>query len=239
MFKMLGGIAMNGGQRSAIGKIFDVPSLPRTFVPRPDELKKLREAVLFSKKTPQKIELFGPAGAGKTALAACLANEEGISAAFPDGVVWITMGSSPNLILCYTKTAEFIDGDFHTFISILQAKTYLSNLLSHRSCLIILDDLHSMENLAALDIIGPDFRRLFTTRRPELFPSLEAQKVPLNVMTNQQSLMTLGNLTNRKVEELPPEAYDIIIECNNHPFELTMIGSILRDLPDQWRFFFH
>lgn len=233
---------MFGSQRSVIGKLFDVPGLPRTFVARPDEQKKLREAILTSnrqapayKKTAQKIELFGPSGVGKTTLAASLANDESIQAAFPDGIIWITIGPNPNLILCYTRTAEFMDGDFHTFISILQAKTFLSNLLAGRACLMILDDLHSMESLMAFDIIGPDCRLLFTTRRPELFTALDAQKISLNVMNNQQSLMVLGNLTNRKVDELPSEAYDIIIECDNHPFELTMIGSILRDLPDQWR----
>ncbi|MCL6589859.1 MAG: hypothetical protein K6U80_07900 [Firmicutes bacterium] len=229
-------------QRPAIGKLFDVPNLPRTFVPRPDELKMLREAVLASnrqapayKRNTRKIELFGPAGTGKTTLAASLAYDESIQAAFFDGIIWITVGPNPNLILCYTKIAECLDGDFHTFISILQAKAYISNLLADRAILLVLDDLHSLEDLAAFDIFGANCRLLFTTRRPELFPTVDAQKIPLQVMNIQQSLMVLGNLTSRKMDELPPEAYDIIIECDNHPFELTMIGSILHDFPSQWR----
>ena len=80
---------------------FMAPDLPENFVDRPTEFNQLKELLL----TPDRKEtvaittaLSGAGGFGKTTLAAALCHDEEIIQTFDDGVLWITLGQTPNIM---------------------------------------------------------------------------------------------------------------------------------------------
>lgn len=91
---------LGGGAR--LGELRNVPSLPSAFVAR-EELAGLREAVLRTADgavgvTGKPLGFQGEGGIGKTVLAAALAHDPEVRRHFPDGVFWVTIGASGDLV---------------------------------------------------------------------------------------------------------------------------------------------
>jgi hypothetical protein len=77
------------------------PPLPTAFVPRPSEMEELRRAIIGDGGSRQiaLTALRGMGGVGKSVLAAALCGDEIVQAAFPDGVIWVTIGREPQSLI--------------------------------------------------------------------------------------------------------------------------------------------
>jgi hypothetical protein len=91
-------------QQSRLGKLHNVPELPPHFLPRPQQVQGLKEAVLAGTNSPVGITgtawvgVQGMGGIGKSVLAAALVRQDPeVQQAFPNGVFWVTVGQDPNL----------------------------------------------------------------------------------------------------------------------------------------------
>jgi len=99
-----------------LGKLIGVPSLPPHYLSRADRLIPLRDAVRSGLDSPaplggetarhqfheifgttQHVGMHGMGGIGKSVLANLLAHDRKIREAFPDGILWVGLGSLPNL----------------------------------------------------------------------------------------------------------------------------------------------
>lgn len=81
-------------KRPEVGALISVPDLPPHFLPRPEELNTLKQAVLAETNQPivvtgaaKKVGLQGMGGIGKSMLATALACDEEVRRMFPDGVL--------------------------------------------------------------------------------------------------------------------------------------------------------
>jgi NB-ARC domain len=81
-----------------------VPNLPPHFLPRPVQLNFLKNQVLANTNQPvaitgksRSVGVQGMGGIGKTVLATALARDEEVRSTFPDGVLWVTLGQTPQL----------------------------------------------------------------------------------------------------------------------------------------------
>ena len=85
-------------------KIINVPELPPHFLPRPDDLDKIKDLILAKADEPvvvtgaSKVGLHGMGGIGKSVMAAAVARDEETQRAFPDGILWLTLGINPKLL---------------------------------------------------------------------------------------------------------------------------------------------
>jgi tetratricopeptide (TPR) repeat protein len=234
---------LNEAISAPLGKISNVPNLPLNFLPRPDELNAIKAAVLVSTNqsvavtgTAHRVGVQGMGGIGKSVLAAEIARDEEVRRAFPDGVLWVTLGQTPmrKLTKWQAHLAEVLGAGQRTFTDIQLGKAFLSELLADKACLLILDDVWQAKHAAAFDALGQRCKMLLTTRDRGLITALGAVVCQLGVLSNEQALALLALWAGQHEETLPTEAHDVVRECGNLPLALAMIGAMVRGKPDRW-----
>ena len=221
----------------------NAPSLPQDFLPRPEDLARLKELVLSHGEDKSaitgrtgvgcqppnaRVGLQGMGGIGKSVLAAALAWDDQVLEAFPDGVIWISLGQQPNLPNRQLQLLQFLDKDHRAIKDEEDGKGCLKQLLSGLSCLIILDDVWSMESVRAFDALAPDCRMLVTTRDREIVRGMKAKELCLDVLDEEKSLQLLALSSGLKLEDLDPKAREVAEECDHLPLALAMVGSMAR-----------
>jgi hypothetical protein len=122
---------------------FTVPSLPGHFVERPVEYEQLRNLLLIDgpSRTVGLTTAFQGGGFGKTTLALALGHDEQVRAAFPDGVLFITLGENPaNLLGLLLDQLHLFQPTTPDFTDLNVAAARLREQLYNRRVLLILDD---------------------------------------------------------------------------------------------------
>jgi nucleoside phosphorylase len=87
------------------------------------------------------IALHGMGGIGKSVIARALCDDPEVQAAFPDGILWITLGKQPDLIgglRAWIRTLGGVVAETAPTPKDLQIN--LANLLGQRACLLVADD---------------------------------------------------------------------------------------------------
>ena len=190
---------LNEAIPTALGKLSNVPNQPPNFLPRPDELKAIKAAVLVSTNqsvavtgTAHRVGVQGMGGIGKSVLTAAIARDEEVRRAFPDGVLWVTLGQTPMLTSWQSHLAEVLGAGQRTFTDVQLGKAFLGELLTDKACLLILDDVWQAKHAAAFDALGQRCKMLLTTRDRKLMTDLGAVECQLGVLSNEQALALLA-----------------------------------------------
>jgi hypothetical protein len=100
---------------------FMAPDLPPHFVERPAEFGALKSLLLTPDRTqPVAITtaLAGAGGFGKTTLAAALCHDEEIIENFVDGILWVTLGQTPDVMGSLLTAYAALTGDRPGFSSV-------------------------------------------------------------------------------------------------------------------------
>src|ERR1019366_9893799 len=120
-----------------------VPPLPVNFVDRPEELAGLRDA-LFTDEGGRHIALTaleGMGGIGKTVLAQALCHDEVVQQAFPDGVIWITVGKEASMDLARMReVGRALGDDLSGYDNEQAAKNRYRSTIRKKAALIVVDD---------------------------------------------------------------------------------------------------
>lgn len=222
------------------------PNLPSHFLERSTEFDNLKNLVISSSSqsvgitgTAPKVGVHGMGGIGKSVLAAILARDKEVQVAFPDGVFWITLGQEPVLTLRQLELAEMLDDTYPTLQDVQQGKIHLSQLLEDRTCLLILDDVWKVEQVAAFNVLSEQSKLLFTTRDSCIVKALDAVEHQVDFLSNDEALELLAVCSEQKKESLPLEAHGVVKECGNLPLAISMIGAIARARPNRWENLLH
>jgi tetratricopeptide (TPR) repeat protein len=235
----------------SLGKLNNVPNLPPHFLSRPHDLVAIKALLLADIKNPvivnaaaRKAGLHGMSGIGKTVMATAIARDSEIQQAFPDGVLWVTLGQSPNVKVRQADLCRSLGDPPQTFEDIQQGKARLSELLIDKACLIVLDDVCELEHAAAFDVMGPHSGLLITARDARIITALGAVEHQLAVLSEDEALKLLahwlssrdGTLDNDELEylaqvkaHLPIEAHEVARECGYLPLALALSAAQVRD----------
>ncbi len=98
------------------GELHGVPRLPQHYLPRREDLDRLRKTLLggvgsaIGITAVPSVGLQGQGGIGKSVLAAALAHDEGVQRAFPDGIYWIMLGQEPDLLHLQADLLQSLGG---------------------------------------------------------------------------------------------------------------------------------
>jgi hypothetical protein len=178
-----------GAEAAAAGP-FMVAEL-RDVVPRPaltDEVLPL----LLDEDGPSRrsVALHGFGGFGKTTLARALCHRAEVRQAFSDGILWATLGESPQVLHELSRLHAALAGEWQSFGSEDDAARVLAEQLDGRHCLLVIDDVWNLAHLQPFLRGGDDCVRLITTRMFHV--ATEAtEMVPVEEMTVEEAAALL------------------------------------------------
>jgi len=213
-----------------------VPPLPVNFVERPESLAALRDALITDDggRHIALTALQGMGGIGKTVLAQVLCHDEVVQQAFPDGIVWITIGkeSAFDALTRMREVGKALGDDPSRYENELAAKHQYRSTIRKKAALIVVDDVwrsSDLEPLRAED--SPRSRLLFTTRDTSIAAAMGAREHVADLLTEEQSREVLASWSRREITNLPSIAAQLIHECGRLPLALSMVGAMLRGKP--------
>jgi WD40 repeat protein len=211
------------------------PPLPVNFVERPEALEALRN-VLITDDGGRHISLTaleGMGGIGKTVLAQALCHDPVVQQAFPDGVVWITIGkeSAFDVVTRMREAGKGLNDDLTRYDNELGCMNQYRTTVRNKTALIVLDDVWNPRDIEPFRAESPCSRLLFTTRDSSIAAAVGAQEHLAELLTEEQSRTVLAQWSAVREEKLPVQAGDLIRECGRLPLALAMIGAMLRGKP--------
>lgn len=210
---------------------FMAPDLPDQCVERPAEFHALLARLLDNSgenALAVTTALHGAGGFGKTTFASMLCHHENIISAFDDGILWVTLGETPNIQGELTKLYAALTGERPPFIDIDDASIQLATRLDQKSCLIVIDDVWDPNHLKPFARGGLQCARLITTRQLSVVTESGVTRTLIDRMTADEALQLL-------VARIPappgsPAALHALSERLGHwPLLLKLAGSQLRE----------
>jgi hypothetical protein len=211
------------------------PPLPTNFVPRAKELQKLRQMVIgdASDQRSATIALQGMGGIGKSVIAAALCHDDVIQAAFPDGILWITIGRETGSLVEQMQEIGRGIGDLAGHYTSEQAgMNRLRTVLPTKSVLLVLDDVWDVHHVEPFITDAPRCRLLFTARDRGIALALGASEIRVGKLNQGQAVDLLREWSEREDPALP----EIAKRLGNLPLALKLAGARLREGMDgaQW-----
>jgi WD40 repeat protein len=175
---------------------FMAPDLPEGYVARPAERGALLSSLLDETgESPRAVTVafHGPGGVGKTSLACSVCHAENVISAFDDGILWARLGEKPNLQGELTKLYAALTGERPPFVDVDDAAIQLAEKLDQKTCLLVIDDVWSANDLRPFLRGGKGCARLVTTRQLDVLSEAGAERTSVGKMTTEQAVELLGS----------------------------------------------
>ncbi len=186
---------------------FMAPDLPIGFVQREKEFDQLRSLLLDPERSdPVAITtaLTGAGGFGKTTLAAALCHDDAILQAFDDGILWVTLGETPNLADALAKLYAGLTGERPSFKDAEDAATTLAEKLERKTCLIVIDDVWDPAHLRPFLHGGEGCARLITSRLLQVATDAQAKRLLVDEMSDTEAVAMLTARLPQQPTDLGP-----------------------------------
>ncbi len=206
---------------------FMAPDLPPHFVARPKEYDALKNLLLTPDRSqPVAIAtaLAGAGGFGKTTLAAALCHDEDIVENFDDGILWVTLGQTPDVPGKLLTAYAALTGERPGFAGPEDAAFQLAQKLAQRTCLLVIDDVWDAAHLRPFLQGGKSSARLFTTRDA----NIASVAIPVNVdeMRREEAVALLS----QGVPGLDTgPARDLAQRLGEWPLALELAAAMMRE----------
>lgn len=217
------------------------PQPPGLFIGRKEGLQALRTRLGLDETgqptgKPQPVAaMWGIGGVGKTTLAAALTYDQHVRKAFPDGILWTSLGERPTLLSAFARWGHAFGEDGKTLASantLAAARHELGRLLQGRRMLLVVDDVWASEPAIEFKRIrGPDCTIVFATREPEIASELAdvppEQVYNLPPLSDEAGLELLRELARAVVDEHPEECLKLVRALGRLPLALQVAGRML------------
>jgi len=207
---------------------FMAPPLPGGFIERPretDALIALLRAGGPASPVAITTALRGAGGFGKTTLAAAVCHDDRVTDTFDDGILWVTLGQTPNLLNEVIKLYAALTGERPSFVDLEDAQRELELRIENKNCLIVIDDAWNAAHLKPFLRGGKGCARLITTRLFEV--ATDANRVDVDQMEPAEATQLL--LARAGVETSDLEPFErLATRLGGWPLPLKLVGSAMR-----------
>ncbi|MGA7730569.1 MAG: NB-ARC domain-containing protein [Chloroflexia bacterium] len=186
------------------------------------------------------LTLLGMSGIGKSALALAFGRQAGIQEIFPDGVLWASLGPSPDIHGQMVKWGEALGVDVRSQRGNFECKVQLQDALFRRKSLLIVDDVWSVSDGAYFMIGGPKCRTLLTTRESPVAYGLatRSRSLQIGVLDKGSAVDLLRRLVPEGIWESTLDLERLCDKLEYNPLAITLAGRLLAseaDIPSRMR----
>ncbi len=218
---------------AAISSAYGVlPPLPSLVVGRERVLQDLKERAGIGGELRPATVLQGWPGVGKSTIVAVLAHDPDIAQAFPNGVLWTSLGEAPNLLAELMAWAEALHLTSPGQVPQMETLTaQLTAVLRDKRTLLIVDDLWQVEHAAPFKVGGHGCTLVMTSRLNDVALALAPTSndlYRLPVLTDEPALELLGILSPETVAEHPEEARALVRDLEGLPLAIQVAGRLLQ-----------
>ena len=220
-------------------KVWNVPQPPSVLVGRKEALKEIQQQLGVGKLVHEtKLEcpiivIQGLPGVGKTALTATLVHQPELHERFPDGILWATLGTTPDLLAIVRLWSYLINmKDIEESVTIEESVVKLAIRLRGRRVLLVLDDVWHADHIAVFQqVVSAGCGVLVTTRENALAQALDPAKsviFHLSVLTDDAAQELLHGFAPAIVERHREECLSLVHALGGLPLALQLAGHVLR-----------
>jgi tetratricopeptide (TPR) repeat protein len=211
------------------------PQLPPKYVKRPAELKRLKEALLSSESgdavpTTRAI-LHGMAAVGKSVLAAAFAHDKTVQNVFPDGVLWVTLGTDPDLPQRLADWGRALDDPSALTSPYPDAQagtSQLRTLLRDKACLLVVDDVWEKAHIEPFLVGGSQSLLLVTSRKADVLS--DATVIKLDEMREKEALKLMANWAGGIAPEDQAIAAGLAKDLGYLPLAMELAGAQVKEV---------
>lgn len=212
-----------------------LPPLPQLLIRRENVLNTLREKLINRDTRGEKplVVIQGWPGIGKTALTAVIAHDALIQRHFKDGILWVSLGQSPDIFASLVKWGNALKlPGIQQAKSMNDASQILNSALHDKNVLVIVDDVWDETHFRPFDIGGKGCAILVTSRLNRVAQAIitrrdELYKIP--VLDEEQGLALLNTLAPDVVKNHDEEIRELVRDLEGLPLALQVVGRLLRE----------
>jgi hypothetical protein len=213
-----------------------VPPMPQIVVGREKDLEELKVKLGLrderEKATAVLTAIRGWPGVGKTTIASVLAHDPEIARAFPDGVLWTSLGQEPNLLSEMAAWGRALGTDeLLRARSIQEAQAQLAALLRNKRMLLLIDDVWETAHAVPFNVGGPGCATLITTRLNDVARALTTfpeNIYLLPVLSDESAMELMRILAPKVVEQHPDDMLELVHDLEGLPLALQVAGRLLQ-----------
>jgi DNA-binding SARP family transcriptional activator len=209
-----------------------LPPLPSLVIGRKKELDDIKGRLGVSSSKGRAITVIqGWPGVGKSTISAILAHDPEVARLFPDGILWASLGESPNLLGEISTWADvLIPGENGKARGLEEVSAQLTAVLRDRRVLLILDDVWQAEHALPFRIGGQHCGMLMTSRLNDVSIALaptagDIYRLP--VLSEEAGLELLKELSPETLAEEPEAARELIRDLEGLPLAIHVAGRLL------------
>jgi nucleoside phosphorylase len=219
-------------------ELHGVPHAPDHFVGRADDIKALKGRLGIGGDTPGATRtqvltaVRGWPGVGKTTVATWLARGADVRHTYPDGVLWVSLGESPNLIGELARCGRYLGTDSILGVpTVAEAADQLTKLLRGKRVLMVVDDVWEPGHAAPFRQAAPAGSAILVTTRQsaiadQLGPGSDGV-YNLRVLDERHGLDLLRALAGDVVAAHPDECLELVRVLECLPLALHVAGRLL------------
>ena len=211
-----------------------LPPLPPLVIGRAKQLDEIKGRIGIGSEGQRSITVIqGWPGVGKSTVVAKLAHDPEVSRRFPDGILWASLGETPNLLgELFTWVEALIPGKSARPRNLDDVRVQLTSVLRDRRVLLILDDVWQVEHAFPFRVGGQQCAMVMTSRLNDVTVALaptagDIYRLP--VLSEDAGLELLGELAPETLAQEPEAAHELVRDLEGLPLAIHVAGRLLHN----------
>lgn len=236
LYELIRGGSQTTGDKTTVTErdsVYIIPALPGLMIGREHDVTEIKSRLTTTSASTQPVVtvIEGWPGVGKSTLLAALAHDPDLFVAFPDGILWASLGETPNVqneLLRWSEALQIVSGNKVT--ESRQLTQQMTAAMRDKQMLLLIDDVWQPEHVAPFRIEGRHCAIVITTRLSAAARALAPTATDiyrLPQLRNDAALSLLLRLAPEVVTRHRETALELVKSLEGLPLAIQVAGRLL------------